>query len=429
MRRSRFAQAGFLLLFVAGCSSAGTPVPTVASPTNASPGPTAVESSTAPLTAAPSQPPSPSPSAVSTPATTASGWQQVPAQPALTAAQTTLVVWTGQRFLAAGTLDDGSTGILDSSDGQAWHSQPGFGPGSRVQGFAVGPAGILAVGAQDSDARSWFSADGLTWKAAPETAALRPAKNDSLEMEGAVPTPGGWLAVGQEQLSCQFDCGSWAAVRADVWTSKDGLTWVREPASSALANAGMTGVVKAGPGYVAAGGAPDKATGTEGPVHAAIWTSADGSTWTRVKDGPVFHAPPGTDQTFGVAISGIAASGGRLVAVGSVASQGDVGSALAWWSDDGRAWQRATGERFLYGQLWHVASVPGGFIGAGPSGPDSCLGGIWSSADGKAWSCVAADPPFDNTVATDAAASPTLELVVGYDPSGGASILWTRPVP
>ena len=248
-------------------------------------------------------------------------------------------------------------------------------------------------------------------------------------MADAVATPAGWLAVGQEVVSCEFDCGSWAAVRADVWTSKDGLSWTREPASSALANAAMAGVVKGGPGYVAAGSAPDKAATTEGPVHAVVWTSADGHTWTRVKDAPVFHAPADTDQSFGASISGIATDGNRIVAVGTVPSQDDVSSALAWWSDDGRTWQRGTGERFHYGQLWNVASVPGGFLGTGPSGPDSCLGGIWSSADGTTWSCIAADAPFNGSVAADAAASPTVELVVGYDTSGGASILWTRPVP
>jgi hypothetical protein len=426
MRRSRFAQAGFIVLFVAGCSSAATPAPTAAIPASASPSPTAVVSSATPAVApSPGASASPSP----TPSTTVSGWQQVPAQPALTAAQTTLVIWTGQRFLAAGLLDDGSTGILDSSDGQTWHTQAGFGPGARILNFSVGPAGVLAVGAQDTKARSWFSTDGLTWRAAPDSAALRPAKSDSIQMAGAVATPAGWLAVGQEVVSCEFDCGSWAAVRADVWTSKDGLIWTREPASSALANAAMAGVVKGGPGYVAAGSAPDKPTTTEGPVHAVVWTSADGSSWTRVKDAPVFHAPADTDQRFGATMSGIATAGNRLVAVGTVASQDDVSSALAWWSDDGRTWQRGTGERFHYGQLWQVADVPGGFLGTGPSGPDSCLGGIWSSADGKAWSCVAADSTFDGSVAADATASPTVELVVGYDPSGGGSILWTRPVP
>jgi hypothetical protein len=424
MRRSRFAQAGFIVLFVAGCSSTGTPPPTAASP-NASAGPSADLGSPTPATT-PS--PSPTPSASPTPLTTANGWQQVPGQVALTTMQATVAVWTGQRFLAAGMLDDGSTGILDSTDGQTWHSQAGFGPGSRVFKISAGPAGVLAVGAQDADARSWFSTDGLTWKAAPDSAALRPGKDNSIQMEGATSTPTGWLAVGQEEVSCVVDCGSWAAVRADVWSSVDGLHWTREPVTSALANAGMTGVVRGGPGYVAVGGASNGAAQVDGLSHAVVWTSTDGRAWLRIKDAPIFHATAGIDPRLDVSASSIATDGSHLVAVGEGASQ-DLTAAIAWWSDDGRTWQRGTGERFQYGQLWQVASVPGGFLGAGPSGPDSCLGGIWSSTDGRAWSCIAADPPFDSSVATDAAASPTLELVVGYNPDGGASIFWTRPVP
>jgi hypothetical protein len=427
MRRSRFAQAGFIVLFVAGCSSTGTPPPTAVTPAAAAAAPTAVLGSPTPIaTPSPSLSPSLSPSP--TPLTTANGWQQVPTQAALVADQTSIVTWTGQRFLAAGILDDGSAGILDSSDGQTWHSQASFGPGSRINQFSVGPAGVLAVGSQGSKARSWFSTDGLAWTAAPASAATTPAKGHTVRMNAATATTSGFLAVGEEDITCNIDCGLWAAVRADVWTSSDGLHWTLEPASTALANAGMSGIVRGGPGYVAVGGAPNGAALTSGPVHAVMWTSTDGRNWSRIKDAPIFHPPAGIDSSLDVSASSIATDGSHFAAVGEGASQ-DLTTALAWWSDDGRTWQRATGERFQYGQLWQVASVPGGFLGAGPSGPDSCLGGIWSSADGRAWSCIAADPPFEDIVATDAAASPTLELVVGYDANGGDSILWTRPVP
>ncbi len=423
MCRSRLALTGLIIVFAAACSSSGTPPPTGASPTSASAGPTAIANSPAPTM-------TPSPSSGPTPVTTASGWQRVGAQAALTGVQASLVIWTGQRFLAAATLADGSAAILDSSDGQTWHAQTGFGPGSQVLQLSAGPAGVLAVGVQDADARSWFSTDGLAWAAAPAAAALRPAASHTIRMNAAVPTPSGWLAVGEEDVSCTIDCGSWAAVQADAWTSINGLAWTREPASSALANAGMTGVVRGGPGFVAVGGAPDGVALTQGPVHAVVWTSADGRAWSRIKDAPLFHSPAGTDAAYGVTASAITTDGSRFVAVGNVATQGDVGSALAWWSIDGMSWQQATGDRFLYGQLRAVTSVPGGFLGTGPSGPDSCLGGIWSSVDGRAWSCIAADPPFADFVAYGAAASSTIEVVLGNDAANGTgSIAWTRPLP
>lgn len=431
MRRSRFAQAGFIVLFLAGCSSTGTQAPTAASPASASPGPTTVVSSATPApTPSPSPSPSPtaSPSPGPTPLTTANGWQEVPTQAALAEVETSLVIWTGQRFLAAGMLDDGSAGILDSSDGQTWHSQAGFGPDSRINNLSVGPAGVLALGAQDANARSWFSTDGLTWSAAPASAATTPAKGHTVRMNAAASTGSGWLAVGEEDVSCEVDCDSSTAVRADVWTSSDGLHWTLQPGSDALVKSAMTGVVRGRPGYVAVGGAPDSAKPTTGSGHAVVWVSTDGRNWSRIQDAPIFDATGEIDPGLDVSASAIATDGSHFVAVGEGASQ-DLTTAVAWWSDDGRTWQRASGERFPNGQLFQVASVPGGYLGTGPSSSDSCLGGIWSSADGQAWSCIAADPPFEDIAAADAAASPTLELVVGYDENGRGSVLWTRPVP
>jgi len=425
MRRSRFAQAGFIVLFVAGCASSGTSAPATI-PANALPSPTAVTSATPAATpgASPSSSPSPSPSP--TVLTTSNGWRRVPDQTALAGVQTLLVVWTGERFVAAGTLDDGTVGIIDSTDGRTWHSQAGFGSDSRINGLSVGQAGVLAVGSQGNKARSWFSSDGLAWTAAPASAATSAAKGHTVRMNAAAATGSGWLAVGEEDVACTIDCGSSTAVRADVWASSDGLHWTVQPGGDALAKSAMTGIVRGGPGYVAVGGAPDaKPTN---PGHAVIWTSSNGTAWTRVPDAPIFHATGGINSGLQVSASAIATDGSHLVAVGEGASQ-DLTTAVAWWSDDGRTWQRATGERFPTGQLFQVSSVPDGFLAVGPSGQDSCLGGIWSSPDGKAWSCIAADPAFDEVSDVDAAASATLELVVGYDDNGGASVLWTRPVP
>ena len=108
--------------------------------------------------------------------------------------------------------------------------------------------------------------------------------------------------------------------------------------------------------------------------------------------------------------------------VAQAALTGVDSSSLAW-----------TGERFIAagnGQLQAVASVPGGFLATGPSGPDSCLGGIWSAVDGSTWRCIAADPPFSDFVAYGAAASSTVEVVIGNDAANGAgSIVWIRPLP
>jgi hypothetical protein len=129
-------------------------------------------------------------------------------------------------------------------------------------------------------------------------------------------------------------------------------------------------------------------------------------------------------------MASVAAGTDRLVAVGQVYTQGDVGPALAWSTAVGGPWLSGTGEKFLNGQMFSVAMVPTGYLAVGPSGDPSCLGGIWSSADGTAWKCEAAAPGFAGFSPYDAASSPTREIVVGFGRPGGANggAVWSRPL-
>lgn len=413
-----------VILVLGGCASTA---PTATPPPSASAAAPSAPPTSAPPATPSAVPVTPTPAQSASPSVAPDGWQRVPDQPALAKIQLRLVVWTGSRFIAAGDLLAGVPGIADSTDGQAWHVQPSLVQNAVLRGLASGPGGVVAVGSHGSAGESWFSTDGLSWTAAPSATSLRPGSGNNIRMNGVIPTDGGWLAVGEEDAPCQIDCDG-NQVRAIVWTSKDGLRWARQPDSAALAHARMTGVVRGGPGYVAVGSAPDRANAAGGAIHGVAWTSTDGRSWSRVPDAPVFHAPAGTTQQFGDGITAIASSGGRLVAVGSVLSQDVGGSAVAWWSSDGRTWTRGTGDRFLSGQLFNVAAVSGGFLATGPSGPDSCLGGIWSSADGGAWTCVAGDLVFTDFAAYAAAASPQVDIVVGFA-SGAGAVVWTRPSP
>ena len=349
------------------------------------------------------------------------GWERAPDQPSLRGVQLYQVVWTGARFV--GTGSDGQ--FLDSVDGRTWNLQTQSWPTGHVWGIAASARGAIAVGALDGHAASWHSTDGLTWIIGPDDASLGTASEAQTRMRGVTETDGGWLAVGEEDQPCQILCP--AAARAVVWTSADGIRWTQERASRSLASALMTGVTRGGPGYVAVG------QSLPNPTSGVVWTSADGRSWSRVADGPVFHAPPGTDQTFGASMSAVTVGdGGTLVAVGKVGTQGDIGSALAWWSIDGRTWSAGSGDRFLEGQLFGVAATATGFLATGPSGANSCLGGIWSSTDGRSWTCAAEDPAFEDFAAYAAAGSPDVEVVVGFGPPfsmpGGApsASVWVR---
>lgn len=439
MRRSRFARAGafagFIVLVSAGCAATGTTAPPSAAPT------AAITSSPS---AVPSLVPSPEPSApIATPTavpttpapTTANGWQNVLAQPSLAGVQLNGVTWTGTQFLADGILANNDPGLLASTDGQTWTVVPSPSKTYVIQGLGVSPSGLVAVGGGISRvmtggvARAWVSKDGSTWVAAPISAALRPSAGTSVVMNAITWTGSGWLAVGAETTPCNIDCNSSSAIRAVVWKSPDGLTWTRQPDSASLAHAQMNAIVRNGSGYVAVGAAPNRAT-TTSPEHAVAWTSPDGRTWSRGPDSVLFHAPAGTTQTFGVGMLSLATDGSRLVAVGTVGSQDVGGSAVAWWSSDGRTWHRGTGAAFLNGQLFNVAAVAGGFLATGPNGPDNCRGGIFSSTDGGVWTCIATDAGFGDYVAYAAAASPQVEVVVGFSSLGsGPQPVWTRSVP
>ena len=97
------------------------------------------------------------------------------------------------------------------------------------------------------------------------------------------------------------------AVGSAVWTSPDGTTWSRVPYNEAVfgGGAGMASVTAGGPGLVAVG-----AYGSLDGGDAAVWTSVDGITWSRV---------PYSEAVFGGAqlgMSSVIVGGPGLVAVG-----------------------------------------------------------------------------------------------------------------
>jgi hypothetical protein len=415
-RRST-ARIGVILLGVVVSACATQPSPTETATLRAS----RTSSPSASASASPSPTILPSPTPPQPPV--AGAWESVPYQAAFRGTQLDNVVWTGERFVASGF----GAVFLDSVDGRTWHQQAQtWPPGASVSGMTVGQGGIVAVGSIGDRAASWYSSDGLSWTFAPDASSLHGSLGGGTHMSDVTETDSGWLAVGADQKPCQFVCPLGA--QSVIWTSTDGLHWKRPPHSRALDSSLMAGVVRGGPGYVAVG------SNGKLPSIAVVWVSTNGRTWTRLADRPIFHAPSGTDQTFGASMTGVAAGpDGTIVSVGLVGTQGDVGSALAWWSANGRTWTSAAGERFVMGQLFGVAATPTGFIGTGPSGAVSCRGGIWSSLDGHSWDCVAKERPFTDFAAYSAAGSPDLEIVVGFGrpTSAGhtlAASVWVRPI-
>jgi hypothetical protein len=161
---------------------------------------------------------------------------------------------------------------------------------------------------------------------------------------------------------------------ARFWTSNDAETW--QPVAddpAAFADAEVTGIAALGDKLVAVGWLGTAQLHTGG----VAWTSSDGEKWTRIDD-PAFNDA--------AAASMIVSPFGGLLAVGSDIEKK---AALAWLTSDGQHWQRVTtGDYGDRRNLWmtDVAAVGDRVIAVGSSqATQRASGTSWVSADGVTW--------------------------------------------
>jgi hypothetical protein len=279
--------------------------------------------------------------------------------------------------------DDTDAAVWTSVDGITWsrvpHDEALFGGGTMSSVTAGGP-GLVAVGSAGSwdDAAVWTSVDGITWSRVPHDEAVFGGADNQTMIDVTVGGPG-LVAVGADGLGLWDHSGGQVAA---VWTSVDGITWSRVPHDEAVfgeanyesdegANQVMVSVTVGGPGLVA--------VGSEWPDGAAVWTSVDGITWSRV---------PHDEAVFGRAGGGwmfdVTAGASGLVAVGEA----------VWTSVDGITWSRVPdfGEGLISG--WSVTAGGPGLVAAGDAGSDAA---VWTSVDGINWSRVPDDEATGET--------------------------------
>jgi hypothetical protein len=165
------------------------------------------------------------------------------------------------------------------------------------------------------------------------------------------------------------------AFHVAVWRSEDGSAWerVRAPGLSGAESQSMSGVAAIGDRLVAVG-----RSGRDG----AAWTSEDdGVQWTKV---------PGDDlDALGrsVNVAAVYSTGSGLVAVGSERPQKDQrAGAAGWFSDAGLSWSSANVENVDYfGQgMADVVTTPEGLFAVGADlGKQAAA--VWRSTDGREW--------------------------------------------
>jgi hypothetical protein len=245
---------------------------------------------------------------------------------------------------------------------------------------------------------------------------------------------------------------------ADPGRSLWSLAFLDEAAFRGDGESEMSSLVAGGPGFVAVGGSDG---------DAAVWTSVDGLTWSRV---PHDEAVFGGEGESGMAA--VAVGGPGLVAVGShvVCTEHEVldaegsprvdavgnpepdtvcvdGNAVVWTSVDGLTWSRVPHDEAVFGgqrRVYEMNSVTAGGPGLVAVGRSDAFGEgdplnegdvndgdavVWTSVDGFTWSRIPQDEAVFGGVETQdmldvTAGGPGL-VAVGRD---GAGMAWDNPI-
>lgn len=268
----------------------------------------------------------------------------------------------------------------------------------------------------------WSSSDGQAWLLSPVASTGSP---QAFAFDGS-----SGIAVGSDYRQiATHDCKPFCGVApAAVWTSPDGRTWTRLPNPKALTLSGneagllLYRVVHGPAGYVALAELqirhPFALTGYD-----LVLRSPDGRHWHR-ETGPFGH------KTY---LSDIQVVDGRYVIAATTCKTGHGcgwGPEL-WTSLDGRSWTQGPA---LGDHRWlslALASVPGEALltgversGSGPTHP--CV--AWRSSDGLVWTQTAGGCP--QLLQTDAWASRLVAGSFGFvasTPKPPAKLSWVGP--
>jgi hypothetical protein len=274
-------------------------------------------------------------------------WLRVPDDEAVFADSAMRDVTAGGPGLVAvgteGVAVEAVAAVWTSPDGFSWsrvpHDEAVFASSSAMSSVTVGGPGLVAVGTEgvfgEAVAAIWTSFDGLIWSRVPHDEAVF-GIGSAQDVTAGGP---GLVAVGTEGVP-----GEGVAA---VWTSPDGLIWSRVPHDEAVfggeGNMISRSVTADVPGLVAVG---THALGLEEGTIPVVWTSADGIVWIRVPNSETaFEFTPQEDgdtagTLLGVEVGGmltmedVIAGGAVPIIVGhesSVDSSGVPNFAAAVW--------------------------------------------------------------------------------------------------
>ena len=357
---------------------------------------TAVTAAPTPTTMPPATTAAPQTS-TSAPATTAAPtvpaaipmeWSRVELGAIATEGEMATVIGGGPGFIAGGSARvDGEdiAAVWTSPDGNSWNRVPHdaavFG-GDRahwITDLAAGDGGFVAVGSNGRDGMVWTSTDGNVWERVSETESL--TGDGWINMLAVTYGPGGYVAVGYESEpdnEAMIDTGV-------AWVSPDGLAWERID-SELFTLAMLEGITITDSGYVAVG-----LDWRPAPLHAGVWVSPDGRGWSQIDV---------ADEYGGTLMGEVTVAEGSIVAVGnywpgfSIPEQEGDDCIAIWLSDDVATWTRVpiSGDLFCarHGADAHSIAASGDrIVIVGTLSPESdhlSQGVAWVSSDaGSTW--------------------------------------------
>lgn len=317
------------------------------------------------------------------------------------------VIGAGSGVVVGFRGDESGLEAVRSIDGITWAAVAVIDPLDKARVAAIaaraggGSDAFVAVGSSTEAseigrAAAWASDGTGGWKRSPDLPDLGNSSGSGGSAMSAIAWgQGKWVAGGVEFNENVGQDGV-------VWTSPDGLNWSR----ATLPDAGLEimGLVAGGPGFVAVGSSESVEGDVMPGLHSGIWTSVDGTIWTRVPDAPMF-----ANST----ISAVVTGGPGLVAVGTTVAPPNVNGVFApaiWTSADGLTWAKEATptdptpwtmvEGTLQGRIIsNIVATPEGFVAVGMEfGLTSKVlqrAVVWTSRDGRSWARVAHDPVFD----------------------------------
>jgi class 3 adenylate cyclase len=288
-------------------------------------------------------------------------------------------------------------------------------------------AGLVAVGTEDLgddlDGAAWTSSDGSEWSRVPHDEVVFGGIEDQF-LQRVTATASGFVAVGSDSSGGDPD--------AAVWSSKDGVEWIRERGSERAlggpAEQKMRDVIQTDDGHLVAVGHD----GFEENLDAAAWIKGDGP-WRRIRIPTRVAGGPGLQVMTSAAVFD-----GRLVVSGREFREGSDG--VIWYVTEGGKWNRVKRDRAFTGPgnqtIWGVTSSP---IGLLASGSDSRGGGfdavMWHSLDGSHWKRLPRDEAIFGGDATQQmrwlTTSQLVAVAVGSDGSSGSvdAAVWVAKIP